>query len=117
MSEDDTFKVLKRIPHSDMMDKIVAIPRLSPVVSLGGMGIQTKDLYPDILRHYEIIKTLEENGWTFDDFCVEAERKAIVRAVDLYNQQLEFPHELIDRAKKLLPDVKFTPVPFDQVYT
>lgn len=108
MSEDDTFKVLKRLPHSEMMYKIVAIPRLSPVVSLGGMGIQTKDLYPDILRHHEIIKMLEEHGWTFDDFCIEAERKAIVSAVDLYNKQLEFPQELIDRAKKLFPNVRFT---------
>lgn len=108
MSEDDTFKVLKRLPHSEMMDKLVAIPRLSPVVSLGNTGVQTKDLYPDILRHYEIIKTLEHNGWTFEDFCIETERKAIVNAVSMYNQQLEFPQELVDRAKKLFPNVRFT---------
>lgn len=53
MTEEDTFKILRRIPIEEMSDKL----RARWMISLGGTEFNEAR-----------IKLLEENGWTLNDY-------------------------------------------------
>lgn len=61
-TEDDTFRMLKRIPFLEM-EKISVDPVLHPVMHIVGVSynqwIKVRD------------KLLEDNGWNWDDFSYE----------------------------------------------
>ncbi len=113
MSEEKTFRHLKRIPYNEMSQKISEFnshpsANLPPVYSLGSVTVESKKYYdPIIIRHYALIKILETGGWTLEEYAYEMEKLAVIQQVKEFNEGIEFPHEIIERAKQFFPDVKF----------
>ncbi len=114
MSEEKTFRHLKRIPYDEVSTKVREfnndnMNRLSPIYKLGNVVIESKVYYdPIIVRHYGLVKVLEINGWTLEEYAQEMEKQAVVQQVKEFNESLEFPTEIIERAKQFFPNVKFT---------
>jgi hypothetical protein len=111
MSELETFRRLKRIPFTEMNDKVdirkFNTP-VAPVYQLGNVAVESSTFYNrDLSIHYWRIKTFEENGWTFEEFMLESERLAIIRQIDVFNQENQIPQELINRARTFFPNAKF----------
>ena len=110
-TENDTYKVLKRIPL-DEMESLVDINNfratVPPVYSLGGGAHDSSTFYR---RDLEIQvwrdKILKKNGWTFEDFVIELERRAIVLQVAEFNKENQIPYQIMDRARQYFPNVKF----------
>lgn len=114
MDEDKTFRILKRKSFEDTRTKIDATfkegSKISPVYKLGSVVVERNTYYnPLIIRHYQLIKILEDYGWTLEEFALESEKRSIIEQVKEYNENLEFPQEIIERAKQFFPNVKFTP--------
>jgi hypothetical protein len=65
------------------------------------------DLFPELSYNLEVIRTLELNGWNVEDFYLATEKKYITNMIDSYNTEIRFPQELLDRALKSFPNVKF----------
>lgn len=111
MDETDTFKRLRRIPHDEMAKKIDIKNFKAPVSSaykLGQLVVESSQFYNrELTIHFWRIKTFEENGWTFEDFMLESEKKAILEQVAEFNKENQIPQELIDRARTFFPNVKF----------
>jgi len=111
MDQVDTFNRLKRIPFSEMAEKIdirnFAAP-IAPVYKLGQLTVESSQYYNrELTIHYWRIKTFEDNGWTFEDFMLESEKKAIKEQIAEFNTENQIPQALIDRAKVFFPNVKF----------
>jgi len=114
MSEEKTFRHLKRIPFDEMGQKVRdfnndSMNRMSPIYKLGNVVIESKVYYdPMIVRHYGLIRLLDIGGWTLEEYAHEMEKQAVVQQVKEFNESLEFPTEIIERAKQFFPNVKFT---------
>lgn len=115
MNEDDTFRVLVRVPFDEMYKRVEEAFKdgnkiISPVYKLGPLVVERKTYYnPMVVRHYTLLNVLEAGHWTFDDFVIECEKKAIVEQVREYNENIAFPNEIIDHARQFFPNLKFTP--------
>lgn len=105
MNEEDTFRVLRRVPFEQMCDALDNISRTAPVFHLGTAMFESKK--HDLVRHYEKIKCLEEHGWAFEEFVLESEKRHIISAIDEYNKNNLFPIELVERAKEFFPNARF----------
>jgi len=108
MSEKQTFDKLRRCTLDEMTDKLSNIKKLSPMFMFGTVVHERTDLFPELSYNLEVIKTLESNGWTVEDFYLATEKKYITNIVDRYNTEIQFPQELLDRALRSFPDAKFT---------
>jgi hypothetical protein len=110
-TELDTYRTLRRIPL-DEMEALVEINNFKssvpPVYRLGGGSHDSSTYYR---RDLEIQnwrnKLLEKNGWTFDEFVIELEKRAILVQVAEFNRENHIPYEIMDRAKQYFPNVKF----------
>jgi hypothetical protein len=111
MNEDDTFRVLKRVPFEDLQQHLDAIPKTPPIFNFGATGFESKK--HELVRHYERIKCLEKHGWSFEEFVLESEKRSIVEAIDQYNKDCGFPIELVERAKEFFPNARFTQARID----
>lgn len=115
MNEDDTARRLRRISFDEMYQRVKDImdndpTKISPIYKLGSVVVERTTFYhPLVVRHYAFIKVLEAGFWTLEEFFVECEKKAIIEQVKEFNESLEFPQEIINRAKEFFPDIKFTP--------
>lgn len=115
MNEDDTARRLRRISFDEMYEQVKDImshdpTKISPVYKLGTVVVErTRFYHPLVVRHYAFTQVLEAGHWTLEEFCVECEKRAIIEQVKEYNESLEFPQEIIDRAKEFFPNVRFTP--------
>lgn len=115
MTEEDTFRKLVRIPFDEMYERVINLldnntTGISPVYKLGSVMVDRNAFYhPLVVRHYAYIKELESGNWTIDEFTIECEKYAIKQQVQIYNESIEFPVELIDRARQFYPNIKFTP--------
>lgn len=110
MSEKDTFDKLRRISIDEMTDILSDVRRMvPPKFVLGNTVYSYTELYDDLPLHFLRIQKLEENGWTFESYAKELERIAVKKAIDAYNDTVEFPQGIIDRAREFFPNVKFTP--------
>ncbi len=113
MSEEKTFRHLKRIPYDEMHKKIREFyndgaNQMSPMYRLGHTVVEGKKYYdPIIVRHYGLIKVLEISGWTLDEYAYEMEKQAVIQQVKEFNENLEFPIEIVERAKQFFPNIKF----------
>lgn len=107
-SEQDVYRRLKRCTVDEMLIALQALPRPAAVYNFGGMIISRDNYYPEIALHYARIKCMEDNGWTLEDFYMELEKRAILLMVKDYNDSIEFPQAVIDRAQQLFPNAKFT---------
>jgi len=110
-TELDTYKTLRRIPLEEM-EALVEVknfkPTVPPVYRLGGAGHDASEYYRrDLDIQTWRNKLLEKNGWTFEDFVVELERRAIVLQVAEFNRENQIPYEIMDRARQYFPNVKF----------
>jgi hypothetical protein len=118
-TEDDTFRALVKLPFDEVYQKVEEAFKdsnqgISPVYKLGAVVVERRTYYnPMIVRHYTLMKVLEESHRTFDEFALACEKKAIIEQVKEYNDNLEFPQEIIDRARQFFPDLKFTPAKLD----
>lgn len=122
-NESKTFRALKRNSIEDMIElyQDARVP-YSPdvyvgsgssygghVVGVGNITINTSDLRPrELILHHIRIKLLEENGWTFDEFIMAIEKRAIVYEVKMHNNSIQFPSELLNRARQFFPNLKYT---------
>jgi hypothetical protein len=103
---DKTYNVLKRIPWEEMDEHLRNLPRHTAVYNFSGNVFESRK--NELVRHYERIKLLEENGWSFETFVLEAERRNIIEAINEYNKENAFPLELVERAKEFFPNARFT---------
>jgi hypothetical protein len=112
MSEDTTFRMLKRIPFDEMYKRVEEAfsegNGISPIYKLGTVVVERKTYYnPLIVRHYAFVKVLEEGSWTIEEFAIECEKKAIIEQVKTFNDENQIPQEIINRAKQFFPNAKF----------
>lgn len=106
MTEDDTYRILKRTPFEDLQEQLDSLPKSPPIYNLNGVTFETRK--HELVRHYEKIKCLETHGWSFEEFVLESEKRAIMFAIGQYNLENKFPLELVERAKEFFPNAKFT---------
>jgi hypothetical protein len=106
MDENDTYRVLRRTPFEDLQQFLDAEPRIPALYTFSGTIFETRK--HELVRHYERIKCLEKQGWTFEEYVLESEKRNIVAAIDAFNKDNSFPLELVDRAKEFFPNAKFT---------
>jgi hypothetical protein len=111
MDQDDTFRVLKRTPFDELQQFLDALPKSPPIYNFGSVVFETKK--HQLVRHYEMIRCLEEQGWTFREFVLESEKRSIITAIDTYNKESAFPMELVERAKEFFPNARFTQARID----
>lgn len=110
MTEDETFNVLKRIPLDEMVSKYETVRTTqTPLFHAAGVAFETyalrlRSLEIHILRN----EALKEGGWTIEEFFAAVEKAAIIDEVEKLNASIQFPQEIIDRAKALFPDMIFT---------
>ncbi len=109
MSSEKTFKKLKQIPLEDMIIKLDGITRPPPIYFLGSKEFTRNDYYSDLQFYFQRIRTLEENGWTVEEFLLTLEKRSIVAQIDEYNRQFPFPAELLERARIFFPNLHFEP--------
>jgi len=108
MSQKRTFDKLKQPPLSEILDMLYAIKKPSPVYILGGTAHARDDYYADIQFHLERVMLLEQHGWTYEEFFMALEKRGILEQVRDFNDNMGFPAESIDRAKRFFPNAKFT---------
>lgn len=111
MSEDKTFDKLRRVPLHEMLVILreSKSPVARPVLQLGGTVIEQSSLYMQLMRNYNWIQILKENGWDYHEFLLEVEKDTLKNHIDTYNDSIEFPEGLIEHAKEFFPNIKFTP--------
>jgi len=107
MSKKRMFDKLRQIPVGEMLEKLHEIRRPSPAVRLGEITKLRDDYYTDIQFHFERVKLLEKHGWKYEEFLLELEKKSILDLIRTFNDNTQFPTELVDRAKKFFPNAKF----------
>lgn len=108
--EEKTFRKLKQTPFEDMGPLMMQAVRSfhAPMISFpNGSVFESKK--HELVYHYQRLKCLEENGWTLEEFVLEAEKRNIVKAIEQYNLDNAFPMELVERAKEFFPNARFTP--------
>ena len=108
MSQKRTFDKLKQPPLSEMLEMLYAIKKPPPVYILGGTAHARDDYYADIQFHLERVMLLEQHGWKYEEFFMALEKRSILEQVKEFNDNIQFPTELIDRAKRFFPNAKFT---------
>lgn len=111
MTPDDTFRVLKRTRFEDLLKILESLPKVPPLYNLAGNIFESKK--HELVKHYEMIKCLEKNGWTFEEFVLETEKRNILEAIEQYNKDCSFPLELVERAKEFFPNARFTQARID----
>ncbi len=108
--EATTFRRLKRNSIEDMIKLYqgVKLP-YQPVVSFGAGNFEPSTFRPNqIVLHQLKMKLLEENGWTFEEFIMAMEKRAITEDIREFNRCIQFPTDLLDRARQFYPNMKFT---------
>lgn len=104
-----TFDKLRRIPFAEMLDKLTNMKMPPPLIQVGGKILERHSFYKDTSKFFDQLRLLAENGWDFEEFALELEKKTIRDLVDECNNSISFPQEMLDRAKVFFPNVCFTP--------
>ena len=107
-TEEQTFDKLRQLPIDKMLDMLGDIEKPSPIYSLGHSAHPRTDYYSDIQFHLERIKLLEDHGWKYEDFLLALEKRSILEQIKDFNDNNQFPSELVNRAKRFFPNAKFT---------
>ena len=113
MDEDATYRKLTRIP----LDQMEALLDISNFKALGaptrtwGEYTYEAGLYwkRDLELHRWRVKTMEQNGWTFEEFFVEIEKRNIQNLVNDYNEKNSVPPDLLARIKEFYPNARLVP--------
>lgn len=114
MSESETFNKLRRVPMSEMVQKLNDQVLPASVIGLGSVIQEIPELQTDLVRFQMREKLLTECGWTADEFILELEKMTIGRIVNEFNsKQVVYVKELIQRAKVYYPNAIFTPARID----
>lgn len=113
MDEDATYRKLTRIPL-DEMEALLDISNfrsLSTPIRAWGEHTYEAGIYwkRDLEIHRWRVKTMKQNGWTFDEFFLEIEKRNIQRVVDDYNMKNSVPGDLMARIKEFYPNAKLVP--------
>lgn len=108
MSQQKTFDKLRQLPVDEMLEKLEGVRKPPPVIWTGAVGQPRNNYYADIQYHLERVKLLEDHGWKYEDFFLELEKRSILELIKEFNDNTQFPQELIDRAKRFYPNAKFT---------
>jgi hypothetical protein len=107
MNEEKTFNKLRQIPILEMIDKLEAIKKPSPIYRLGDSIVSSDSYYSEMMFHHERVALLAENGWEFEEFCLILEKRSILEQISVYNVESKFPMELVERAKRFFPNARF----------
>ncbi len=109
--QDKTFNKLKQTPVDELIplyeDFVDTLAKISPMYVLGGLTVERKTYYPDIIRHHERIKFLQSHGWELEEYCLALEKRAILSQIELFNKEYKVPQEIVDRAKTFWPNARF----------
>jgi hypothetical protein len=108
MTEQTTFNKLKRCSFKDIKQILEGIGTRLPMIRFNDFAYQYPDYSRKLTYHLELVKACEENGWNLDDLYMELEREVVISVVVAYNESIKFPQEVLDRAKAVFPNVKFT---------
>lgn len=108
MSEEQTFNKLRRCPLEEVEKAVEAVPTIAPTFTFFDSTHLRSEFLPNISLYLDRVEAIEKCGWTVTDFYVELERRAIISAVAAFNNDMKFPPELIDRARKTFPNIKIT---------
>ncbi len=108
MSQKKTFNKLRQPPLEEMVEKLNALQKPPPVYILGSAAHVRDDYYTDIQFHLERVMLLEKHGWNYKDFLMALEKRSILEQIKEFNDNSQFPTELVDRAKRFFPNAKFT---------
>lgn len=108
MDEEKTFNRLRRNSLDEMIKLISEVKKPPPVFNFGNTVFERADFYPEVAFYFENIALLNKHGWSVEDFYTEIERKAVLDMVREYNDSIGFPEQIIERAKRLFPNAKFT---------
>lgn len=106
MDEEQTYNRLRRIPYEDMGEHLENLPKHTPLFSLGNQTFESRK--HEIVRHYEQVRLLTKYGWDFEEYVLETEKRNIIAAINQFNQDNNFPIELVNRAKEFFPNARFT---------
>lgn len=106
MNEEQTFRKLRQTPFEEMENCLKNITQYPPVYNLGSQVFESRK--PEIVRHYEQLRVLDQNGWTLEEFILESEKRHIMEAIARHNTENAFPIELVNRAKEFFPNARFT---------
>jgi len=114
MTEKRTFDKLRQIPLEEMRTKLENMPRMPPMFPGAGMigssgVLHRADYYSEINYYHERIRLLKENGWEFEEFGMALEKQAVLDMIRDFNDTVQFPQEILDRAKRFFPNAKYTP--------
>lgn len=113
MEQDATYRKLTRIP----LDEMEALLDINNFKSLGppcrAWGEYTYEIGAYWKRDLEIhrwrVSTMEQNGWTFEEFFLEIEKKNIQKLVNDYNARNAVPEDLLARIKEFFPNARLEP--------
>jgi len=108
MTEEATFDKLRRCTLEQMTTCLEQIVKLPPVMILGNKHCDIHDYYPTSMYYSQREKCFKDNGWTGEDYYYAKEKEAVIQMVDAYNESIQFPKEVIERAKRIFPNITFT---------
>lgn len=111
--EEKVFDKLKQTPLDEMcvlLENIVRPPIMFPLSN----GVYDRsNYYHDMTFVIDKINLLKQHGWAVEDFQLELERTAILGIINDFNDSLQFPQEIVDRAKKFFPNIVIRPATVD----
>ena len=107
-SEQATFDKSRQPPLDEMLDILALIKKTHYGILFGGVMSHRTDHYAEIQFHLERVSVLKEHGWDYVDFQLALEKRSIVEQINEHNENIKFPDELVERAKRFFPNAKFT---------
>lgn len=112
MTEEDTFKTLKRTPLPEMFELMENRQKEGypyPMQSLGNsMAVEVPRSYLSMNRYVANARLLKEHGWEVEDYMTEMERKTVLEYIRTFNSAIVFPPEILEHAREYFPNLKFT---------
>lgn len=108
MTEKKTFDRLRRCSFTEIKEIIEKARVPTPMYNFGDTVYQRAPFNEKLVAHLELIRLCDKHGWDLADLYLELEREAVTTAVSVYNNSIRFPDGIIERAKMVFPNAKFT---------
>lgn len=113
MDQDATYRKLTRIPLKEMEEliDIKNFREFGPPVHQWNEHSYDIGTYwkRDLEIHRWRVQKLTENGWTFEEFFVEVEKKNIQTLVNDFNAKNTVPADLLTRVRMFFPNATIVP--------
>ena len=113
MDQDDTYRKLVRIPLNEMealLDIKNFTPMGAPVFSWNDSTYEVGTYWKrELDLHRWRVQQLDSNGWTFEDFFKEVEKRNIQNLVNDFNARNSVPPGLLARIQEFFPNARLEP--------